>query len=121
MSDTDFATRSRRDRDEPQLPAAPQLHTALCLKLATRRTATRKLIDVQESSSGGEDGRAERQNAGAYFSHVDHTRPAAVSGICTIAILFPRATLYEETRVPTLHRPMLEHLEHLAAVQQVRV
>lgn len=33
-----------------------QPDAALRLKLATRRTATRKLIDAQENNSGGEDG-----------------------------------------------------------------
>lgn len=40
----------------PQLFHKQQLDAALRLKLATRRTATRKLIDAQENSSGGEDG-----------------------------------------------------------------
>lgn len=42
-----------------------QLDAALRLKLATRRTATRKLIDAQENSGGGEDGSRTRARARA--------------------------------------------------------
>lgn len=69
---------SRRHRDSTSCGFSneQQLDAALRLKLATRRTATRKLIDAQENSGGGEDGswaRA-RQDAGAYFSRGFYTR-----------------------------------------------
>lgn len=105
-----------------------QLDAALRLKLATRRTATRKLIDAQENSGGGEDGsrtRARaRQDAGAYFSRGFYTR-FAVSWMLYHRFHPPPPShpcptgKGTRSRNATLHRNAGLTLSNLAIVQQV--
>lgn len=93
-------------RDEQQLDAA------LRLKLATRRTATRKLIDVRENSGGGEDGSRASGRRRVLFTWITRAPP------------YPDALHHRSAVLPLLQEDKARPcagltLSNLVTVQQV--